>query len=263
MDPTTLTDPHHELPSPPRPDFDAAALFLDLDGTLVDFAAHPDDVVVAPDLPRILCAAHDRFGGALAILSGRSLRRIDELLGLPSLAASGSHGAELRRADGTIPRRTRDAPGIASLRAYARLQLAEWPGVVVEDKPDAIALHWRAQPEARAAVQILARRIANAAGPRYHLQDGDCVVELRGAGTDKGDALARLMRQAPFAGRAPWMVGDDFTDEHAFAAAERLGGFGVIVGARRPTIARHAFSGAGAVRAWLASLVDATGAAHD
>lgn len=261
MDPATSPDLSHALSLPPRPDAAAVALFLDLDGTLVDFAARPDDVVVAPDLAPDLHALQERFGGALAILSGRPLRRIDELLGLPSLAAGGSHGAELRRADGTIPRRTRDAPGIASLRAYARLQLGDWPGVVVEDKPDAIALHWRAQPEARDAVQAIARRIANTAGPRYQLQDGDCVVELRGAGTDKGDALAKLMRHAPFAGRVPWMIGDDFTDEHAFAAAERLGGFGVIVGPRRPTLARHAFPDTAAVRAWLASLLERE--AHD
>ncbi len=261
MDPATLSDPLHDLPSPPRPDFAAVALFLDLDGTLIDFAARPDDVVVAPDLPRNLHALHDRFGGALAILSGRPLRRIDELLGLPSIAAAGSHGTELRRADGTVPRRARDAPGIASLRAYARLQLADWPGALVEDKPDAIALHWRAQPEARDAVQATAQRIASTAGPRYCLQHGDCVIELRGAGTDKGDALAKLMRHAPFARRTPWMIGDDLTDEHAFAAAERLGGFGIVVGTRRPSVARHAFPDTHAVRAWLASLLE--GPAHD
>lgn len=256
MDQATLTGHEHvaPLPAPPQATADAIALFLDIDGTLVDFAARPDDVVVEDGLPRVLRALHDRLGGALALLSGRSLHDIDRLLGLPRFAAGGSHGGELRLADGTLHRRVRDAPGMASLRAYARTRLAAWPGVVVEDKPDAIALHWRAQPEARDAVLATARRVASAAGPRYRLQDGDCVVELRGAGTDKGDALAKLMQQAPFAGRTPWMIGDDLTDEYAFAAAERLGGFGIVVGSRRPTRARHALANAQAVRAWLASL---------
>jgi len=260
MDPATLADTPPQLPPPPREGIEAAAIFLDLDGTLIDFASRPDEVVVDASLREILLALRERLDGALAILSGRPLQRLDELLDLRTLAAAGSHGAELRRADGSIPRRVRDAPGIASLRAYARMQLATWPGVVVEDKPDAIALHWRAQPEARDAVVDTARRIASAAGPRYQLQAGDHVVELRGAGTDKGDALAKLMRHAPFPGRVPWMVGDDLTDEHAFAAAERLGGFGVIVGPRRPTRARHALPGTRAVREWLAHLAGIGGA---
>jgi trehalose 6-phosphate phosphatase len=59
------------------------------------------------------------------------------------------------------------------------------------------------------------------------------------------------MASAPFAGRQPVMLGDDLTDEHAFAAAQRLGGFGVVVGRRRPSVARHALPDVGSVRAWL------------
>ena len=254
MDPAKIPCATEVLPAPPQAVAARIALFLDIDGTLLDFAAHPDGVIVAPDLSDNLRAVGRVLDGALALLSGRSLRRIDELLGVPELAAAGSHGAELRRAGGAIQRQTRDAPGMATLRAYARTLLADWPAVVIEDKPDAIALHFRAIPAARDAVHDAARRLTSAAGPRYRLQYGDCVVELRGAGADKGDALTRLMQEAPFAGRTPWMIGDDLTDEHAFAAAMQAGGIGVIVGNRRPTCARHAFADPAEVRAWIARL---------
>lgn len=255
MRPETIPPSSAPLPPPPSPAPDSLALFLDIDGTLVEFADHPDDVVVEPRLSRWLYRVSDMLGGALALLSGRSLARIDELLGLPNLPAAGSHGAELRRANGAIQRQIRDATGMASLRAYARTLLSDCPGVVVEDKPDAIALHYRATPSAATSVAAAAQCLARAAGPRYRLQHGDCVVELRGAGADKGDALAKLMQEAPFAGRTPWMIGDDLTDEHAFAAADRLGGAGIIVGTRMPTRARFSLAGPAAVRAWLADFV--------
>jgi trehalose 6-phosphate phosphatase len=245
------------LPPPPSAP-DSLALFLDIDGTLLEFADHPDDVVVEPSLSDCLHRVSEMLGGALALLSGRSLARIDQLLGVPDLPAAGSHGAELRRANGAIQRQVRDATGMASLRAYARTVLADWPDVVIEDKPDAIALHYRAAPAAATSVSAAAERLASAAGPRYRLQRGDCVVELRGAGANKGDALAKLMQEAPFAGRTPWMIGDDLTDEHAFAAADRLGGVGIIVGTRTPTRARFSLAGPGAVRAWLANFARAT-----
>ena len=64
----------------------------------------------------------------------------------------------------------------------------------------------------------------------YTLQPGNHVIELKPAGTDKGTAVGRLMRDAPFAGRAPWVLGDDLTDEHAFAVANALGLTPVVSG---------------------------------
>jgi trehalose 6-phosphate phosphatase len=251
---TLATDNPPALLPPPLPAAPSSiALFLDVDGTLLEFAADPDGVVVDAALPELLDQLHRALGGALAILSGRSLQRIDELIGRPHLAAAGSHGAELRR-DGTIVRAVRDSHGMSALRAYANTLLADLPGVVVEHKPDAIALHWRAAPAMAPMVEDAAQRLVRAGRKGYRLQHGDCVVELRGIGADKGDALRTLMHHAPFAGRVPWMIGDDLTDEHAFEAAERDGGGGIVVGARRPTRARYALADPAAVHRWLAAL---------
>lgn len=252
-----MIEPPHALPLPPLPDPARVALFLDVDGTLLEFASHPDDVVVDPSLPLLLRSLWQRLGGALAPVSGRPLDQIDHLLGLPQGGAAGLHGAEWRGADGTITCRGHDAAALSNAWREATARVLALPGVLVESKPNAIALHFRNAPAAADAVERLARALAAQAGPTFTLQHGDHVVELKPAGTDKGDAVARLMREPPFAGRQPWVVGDDFTDEHAFVVAQSLGGVGVVVGARRPTDARWALQDPAAVRAWLLALLAA------
>ena len=85
-------------------------------------------------------------------------------------------------------------------------------------------------------------------------QAGDHVFELRTPGADKGDAVRAFMAEAPFAGARPIYVGDDLTDESGFRAAEKLGGFGVIVGTRRPTAAHYRLANVEAVLDWLNDL---------
>lgn len=246
---------HHDLRlPPPRADPAAIALFLDLDGTLLDFASRPDAVVVEPSLRATLRQLHHALDGALAVLSGRPIRGIDALLGLDGIAAAGLHGSELRHADGRL-----DVPAITPrhldrLRRQAHRLADEWPGILVEDKDIALALHWRNAPLAEQTLRQLADILLRDAGPAFELQYGQCVIEIKPAGSDKGRALATLMGEPPFAGRRPWMLGDDLTDEHAFASAEALDGLGIIVGPRRPTTARRALPDAASARAWLAAI---------
>lgn len=245
------------LAAPPVPDPARIALFLDVDGTLLDFATHPESVHVEPSLPTLLASLRQRLDGALAPVSGRPLEQIDRLLGLPAGGAAGLHGAEWRGADGVVSRHAHDAAALSRLSREAAMQAAGLTGVLVESKPNAVALHFRNAPSLAPAIDRIAQRLATLAGPGFALQRGDHVVELKPAGIDKGDAVARLMREAPFAARVPWVVGDDHTDEHAFAVAQALGGTGVVVGARRPTAARWALRDPAAVHAWLADLLSA------
>ena len=254
--PATIESPR-ALPAPPVPDPAQLALFLDVDGTLLEFASHPAGVLVDPSLPLLLASLSQHLGGALAPVSGRPLDQVDHLLGLPAGSAAGLHGAEWRGADGTISRSEHDNAALSLVHREAMALAAALPGVLVEPKPNAIALHFRNAPSAAAAVDRIARALAEQAGPAFTLQRGDHVIELKPAGVDKGDAVARMMREAPFVGRVPWFVGDDLTDEHAFAVAQSLGGGGVIVGARRPTAANWALQDPAAVRAWLAELLAA------
>lgn len=248
-----MTSPSPRLLPPPPPLTGAAALFLDLDGTLLDIAERPQDVVVAAGLREALARLHVRLGGALALVSGRPLAEIDQVSGRIDFAAAGLHGAQLRTPDGRVEQpAAAAAAALEPVRAALAQFVPSWPGVLVEDKHDALAVHYRQAPQAATAVQTLAERWARIAGSGFTLQHGLCVVELRPAGNDKGTAVARLMREGPFAGRVPWMIGDDLTDEHAFHRVNALDGVSVVVGARRPSAARHALADPVAVRRWLA-----------
>ena len=83
------------------------------------------------------------------------------------------------------------------------------------------------------------------------VQPGKMMVELRLPGASKGTALTSVMNRAPFAGGRPIMLGDDITDEAAFAAAAQLGGFGIAVGERPSEHARYALSDVEQVHQWL------------
>lgn len=235
---------------PPSP-ADDWALFLDVDGCLVDFADAPDAVRVPPRLPALLSALARRLDGAVALVSGRPLAGLDRLFAPLRLPAAGLHGLELR--NGAL---LRPAPGVpaalAGIRDEAATVSLAYPGAIVEDKGPALGLHWRRAPGARDAL----RALAEAALPRlpgYRLQHGDSVVELRPADGDKGSAIAALLDVPPFRGRVPVFAGDDITDESGFAIVNARGGLSVLVGAREPSAAHYALRNPTAVRRWLAA----------
>ena len=225
-----------------------AALFLDFDGTLVELADAPGAIAVPSGLKPLLDRLAERLEGRLAIVSGRAIDDLQGHLGASAALLSGSHGAELLYADGRrVP--VSAPPGLASAREAVRRFAAGADGLLVEDKPAGIALHYRLAPEREEAVGEFIEALAERSG--LALQRGKMVAELRPVGTDKGAALRRLMAEPPFAGARPVFVGDDLTDEHAFEAAAALGGDGVLVGPPRATAARWRLADVAAVTAWL------------
>ena len=131
------------------------------------------------------------------------------------------------------------------MRAFA----AARPGLEYEAKAFGGALHYRAAPELEDAAIAFAERQALLHG--LWLKPGKCVVELVNRGADKGGAVRAFMEEEPFAGALPVFVGDDLTDEDGFRAVGELGGFGVIVGARAGTLARHSLESPAKVLEWL------------
>jgi trehalose 6-phosphate phosphatase len=231
-------------------------MFLDIDGTLAGFVDDPALVAIGEPTRRVVHRLQTVFGGALGILSGRCLAESDALFDPLVLPVGAMHGHEHRDADGTFSLRAPSPESAAKVGAMARAQVAGLAGVTLETKRDiGFALHFRRVPAQAAATIAAAEAIASASEGEYEVQHGACVAELKPAGADKGAALQRLMQNAPFHGRRPVMVGDDFTDEFAFAAATRLGGFGVVVGTREPTVARYRLAGPAAVHGWLERLV--------
>lgn len=238
------------LPPPPPLAADWA-LFLDVDGSLLEFAPTPDGVQVPPALGETLARLHARLDGALALVSGRSLAQLDRLFAPLRLPAAGLHGLELRGAPPLLA-----PPALLEVRRRAEQVAAGIPGAHVEDKGAALAFHWRGAPQAEGALRAAAEEALSRL-PDYRLQPGDHVVELRPGGGDKGAAIARMLSQPPFEDRVPVFVGDDLTDEDGFRVVRARGGLAILVGSRRPTHATHSLTHPAAVRAWLREAADA------
>jgi len=223
------------------------ALFLDVDGTLIDIAPRPEAVFVPADLPDDLAAAARQVGGALALVSGRTIAELDRLFAPVRLPASGVHGAETRLDADEAP--TRAPPLPDAVRARVSAVADRFAGVEIEDKGASLAVHFRRAPAVHGALR---EALKDAAGG-LSIAEGDMVFELKRPGVDKGAALRHFMKVAPFAGRQPVFVSDHFIDTAGFAAAVSLGGAAFSVGARLPGTT-GSFAGPQAVRAWLKAI---------
>lgn len=233
---------------------DRLALFLDLDGTVLDLAATPGAVSIPAETLQAIGVLAERLGGALAVITGRSLAEVDRILAPLRLPAAALHGAELRRRGGGRSAGGAEPPPerlTAALGAF----VDQRPGLSLEDKGASVAVHFRATPEREDEVRARVGELVEKLAPTHELQPGKMVAEVRPRGCDKGVALKLLMEDAPFAGRTPLVCGDDLTDEFAFEAAAALGGSAILVGeVERPSAAVHALPDPAAMRAWLAAL---------
>lgn len=245
---------HPKLAAPPPLDVRRHALFLDLDGTLVEIAAAPEEVVASAALRDTLRRLSRAMDGALALVTGRTIESADRILEGAVENIAGVHGFE-RRLAGAHQRASHDLAPLTAACAEARaLVEAGLLRARIEDKAAAMALHYRHAPEAAWDVRRTADDLADKHG--LSVLEGKMVVELTLGVRNKGDAVAAFMHAPAFAGRAPVAVGDDVTDEDAFAAACALGGVGVLVGDARPTAATHRLTGSAEVAAWLMEALD-------
>ncbi len=237
-----------EKPRPPALDPARHALYLDFDGTLVDFAPEPDAIEVRPGTIELLEKVSDKLDGALAIVTGRRIGDIDRHLAPLALPASGVHGQEIRPASGE---NTKVAPSGEIDEARRRLAASMRPAdpLLLEDKGGALVLHFRKHPAERERAEALARDVVSGLGA-LHVVPGHGIFEIVERGVTKARALAHLSAHAPFAGRIPVYVGDDTTDEDAIGAAQQAGGFGVKVGPGE-TRAQFRLSDIDAVHRWL------------
>jgi trehalose 6-phosphate phosphatase len=231
------------------------ALFLDVDGTLLDIAPRPGAVVVPTSLIGSLAAAEKTLGGALALVSGRSIEDLDRLFAPLRLRASGVHGAETRYAragEGPIDDRAKRLP----LRLWMALTevLFDFPGTFAENKGHSFAVHYRTVPSLRPRLrEELDKLMETHADLDLDMIDGHRVFEIKARGFDKGKAIEAFIGREPFAGRTPVFIGDDATDEAGFAAVVGHGGRAFSVGSERPGVS-GVFPTPSDVRAWLAEL---------
>jgi trehalose 6-phosphate phosphatase len=206
------------------------ALFLDIDGTLLDLADTPDGIMVPPALPQQLDALSRKLDGAVALVTGRALGYADQLFAPYQFPIAGLHGAELRRPDGGIIK-AKTTVQFEELKTDLRKATEGFAGVLIEDKGAAVAAHYRLAPKRQVELEPLMEAFLAKAGENWTLQRGKMVLEIRPASADKGHAVETFLSQAPFVGRRPIAIGDDITDEAMFHVANRLGGYSIRVGA--------------------------------
>ena len=205
------------------------ALFLDIDGTLVDLAETPSSITVPSSLPYDLNALSQRLGGALALVTGRSISFVDPLFYPFRFPIAGLHGAERRDAAGNV-QYVALSPAFEDIKRRMADEARQWPGVLVEDKGAAVAAHYRLAPECQPLVEAMMERYFVEAGADWSLQRGKMVVEIRPARASKGDAVTAFLNESPFKGRRAFAAGDDFTDEAMFRTVNRLGGQSLFIG---------------------------------
>ena len=224
----------------PRSDW---ALFLDIDGTLIDIASRPDAVIIPPALPSILEGAQKRLGGALAVVSGRPLATIDQFMAPLILPCAAEHGAVLRLPDGKLLEATSSMAVPPHWRERIGDALRKYKGVLLGDKSYSLDVHYRLAPHHEEEIGELVETVV-AENPAFEVLPAHMAREIRHKSLNKGAAVQLLMKHPPFAGRTPVFVGDDVTDEDGFRAATQVGGLGLHV--------QDAFDGKPAeVRRWL------------
>lgn len=227
------------------------AYFLDMDGTLLELAETPEGIHVDAALLDLLERLFVTCGGAVALISGRTLADLDRRLGHAMMPRAGQHGLERRDAAGRLRRHA--APPAAKQTIYQALQpvVGKHPGLLLEDKGLTLALHYRGAPQLASYVHRLMRRLASEAGGGLQLQCGKRVVEAKPAGIDKGSAIIEYLAEPPFNRRRPVYIGDDLNDEYGFAAVNGIDGISIKVGTGR-TCASYRLPDVAAVRRWLA-----------
>ena len=244
----------HDFTAPGNGPF---ALFLDVDGTLLDLADRPSAVSTPSGLVRSLAKAERKLQGALALVSGRTIEELDSLFAPLRLPASGVHGAQLRIHPDRQPSSAPEAVALpSSLWAKLTEALREFPGTFAENKIYSFAIHYRLAPGAEAPLrQLLMRLVESERRAAIQIVSAHCALELKAPGFDKGGAIAAFLSRHPFLGRTPIFIGDDATDEAGFAVVAARGGYASSVGQSRPG-ALAAFDEPRAVRDWLAGFAE-------
>lgn len=242
------------MPAPPdKLEPSDLALFLDVDGTLLDIEDHPAGVRAEPELIRLLTSLSAEAGGALSLISGRTVADIDRIFAPARFAAAGAHGAELRlQPDGpvTSTQWSLPSPVLEAMRAFA----ATDPGLLLEEKQGGASLHFRRAPGLEPQCTELVQRLLPEIENDFRLIAGKMVFEFAPREHHKGAAITEMMQREPFAGRRAVFIGDDVTDEDGFRAVNAVDGVTIHVGGNRDSEASYTLPDVAAVRRWLASM---------
>ena len=226
-------------------------VFLDFDGTLAPIVADP----AAAALPSRTRSALEALAAVcpVVIVSGRDADDVRERVRLDDVVVAGSHGFDVIWPDGRRSQRGQEhVPRLDAAAARLRRELVGIPGVEVEPKRFAVAVHHRRTPaEQVAEIDDRVDRVVEE-HPGLRRSGGKQVMELRpDLDWDKGTTVLWLLTELGLdhEGAVPLYLGDDLTDEDAFVALEQQGhGLTLVVRGeddQRPTAARYAVGDVG------------------
>jgi trehalose 6-phosphate phosphatase len=218
-----------------QPPLDRCALFLDVDGSLLDPSPSSSELEATPEVLELLSVAARQLAGAVALLSERSISDLDRIFFPLRLPCAGIHGAERRSADGTVTAIAGDREFLDLARTVIEGSVRRHAGLVLEDRGLALALHTGCCPDFHDEATIMMNWLAGASGDTFSVQSGKHVVEIKPQAANKGVALASFLGEMPFRGRRPVVTGDDASDAHSFRIAIERDGISIAIGANAPS----------------------------
>ena len=244
------------VPLPNAPDLDGQdiALFLDIDGTLLEHRPHPDDVRVDNRLRGLLDTVARTLGGAVAFVTGWNVAMVDRLFAPLHLPTAGLYGLEHRLTPEGPVERADEPEDLAAVADQLQHRFRGTEGIYFERKGAVLAVHTRAAPAAFPEVKVAAEEALGRLPEGYRIVAGHAGLEFVPVEALKSAAIERFMATRPFSGRLPVFIGDDVSDEAGFEYVNGRDGISIRVRPQAATKAKFALPDVASVHEWLAGL---------
>ncbi len=234
------------------------ACFLDYDGTLTPIVDNPQDAILSEETGRVLRdLARISF---VAVVSGRGLGDVRNMVGIEDIYYAGSHGFEIAGPGEVAKERAREyLPLLDEVERDLKKRVYDIPGAVVERKKYSLAIHFRKTPREQIGDVEKAVDRTTCNYPQLRKSSGKKVFEVQpGLDWDKGKAVLWLMETLGFDDfevSLPLYIGDDTTDEDAFVAI-RERGITIVVDSGQQSAARYRLNDPQEVRQFLKLMTD-------
>lgn len=228
------------------------ALFLDIDGTLLEHRPHPDDVYVDDRLRGLLDTVARTLDGAVAFVTGRNVAMVDRLFAPLHLPTAGLYGLEHRLTPDGPVERADEPEDLAAVADQLQHRFRSTEGIYFERKGAVLAVHTRAAPAALPEVKAAAEEALSRLPEGYRIVAGHAGLEFMPVEALKSAAIERFMQTHPFTGRLPVFLGDDVSDETGFEYVNAQNGVSIRVRPQGETEAKFALPDVAGVHEWLA-----------